>query len=159
MSRANLLLTPDTEHQELLWKSPHYTSPCVKGNSSDCWLIFKNLSFSKPSGNVHQLIKERSTLTHESFSCQRAFCSSCRFCDIWSLWKRKAGYWLQCGLVRASKQGFYKSKQLVGSRECQKGEDEKQFSNTGSILGQMGFAEAREAFSVIEEKIVGDKWG
>lgn len=47
----------------------------------------------------------------------------------------------------------------MGSRECQKGEDEKLFSTSSSILGQMGFAEVRGAFSVIEERIVGKKWG
>lgn len=45
----------------------------------------------------------------------------------------------------------------MGSRGCQKGEDEKQFSNSSSILGQMGFAGVRESFSVTEERIVGKK--
>lgn len=45
----------------------------------------------------------------------------------------------------------------MGSRGCQNGEDEKQFSNSSSILGQMGFAGVRESFSVTEERIVEKK--
>lgn len=158
MNHSSLLLTSESEHQELLWNSPPHISLYKKGNEQLTPLIhFLNSVLPKAKWQCSLVNQGKIYFDTWSFFCQRAFYSLCWFYDIWSLWIRKASYWLWCRVVRESKQGFYKSKELVGSRGCQKWEDEKQFSNSNSILGQMGFVGVRESFSVTEERIVGKK--